>query len=210
MIPTASRAALAALLIALGIPSGAGAQGLRIALSLGGYAPRSELGDVQGASGLIEFGKKESTLAYGLSLDLGAAEAPVGFRFGVAYAGRSDVPIDGVGCTTCQLRSTLLAASADLILQPLPGVPVLRPYAVVGAGAKLYDFDPDTFTKSLVEDQAQFVGHFGIGARLFPDASLGFLAEVSDYVSGFEFVDGDGDLQHDLLFRVGVRVGFGR
>ena len=210
MIRTVRRAALAVLALAAAGPAGALAQGLRIAPSVGMYAPRSQLGDIQGPAGLVDFGKKESTLAYGLSLDLGRSDRPVAFRFGVVYAGRSDVPIDGVGCTNCQLRSTLLAASAGLVVQPLPSVPVLRPYALLGAGAKLYNFDPDTFTGELVEDQAQFVGHFGLGARLFPGAALAFFAELSDYVSGFEFVDGDGDLQHDLFFLVGVTLGLGR
>ena len=210
MIRPVRRAALAAMVLAFGVPAAAGAQGLRISPSVGMYAPRSELGNIQGPAGLVDFGKKESTLAFGLNFDLGRSDRPVGFRFGVSYAGRSDVPIDGVGCTNCQLRSTLLAASADLLVQPLPSMPVLRPYALLGAGAKLYNFDVDSFTMGFVEDQAQFVGHFGLGARLFPTGGMGLFAEISDYVSGFEFTDGNGDLQHDLFFMVGVTLGFGR
>lgn len=210
MIRSFRRFALAALVLAFGVPAGAGAQGLRFNPSVGMYAPRSDLGDIEGPSGLVDFGKKESTLAFGLSLDLGRSDSPVGFRFGVVYAGRSDVPIGGVGCTNCKLRSTLLATSADLVLQPLPGMPVVRPYALIGAGAKLYDFDLDTVTAGFIEDQARFIGHFGLGARLFPTGGLGLFAELSDYVSGFEFTDGNGDLQHDLFFMVGVTLGFGR
>jgi hypothetical protein len=197
-------------LAALLFPTVVLAQGLRIAPGIGMYAPVSELGQIQGPAGLVEFGKKESTLAFGLSLDFGAADRLVGFRVGAAFAGRSDVPIKGVGCTSCDLRSTLLTAAADLVFRPIPGMPVVRPYALLGAGAKWYNFDSDTFTSDLVEDQAKFIGHFGIGALLFPGGAIGLFAELTDSVSGFEFADGDGDLQHDLLFMVGLSLALGR
>lgn len=183
---------------------------LRLSAGLGVYAPLSDLGAIQGPSGLVDFGKKDGTLAYALNIDLGRADRVVGFRFSVAYAGRSDVPISGVGCTTCQLRSSALATSADLVIRPLSGMPLIRPYGLVGAGGKIYDFETGTVTAQLVKNQAQFVGHFGIGASLFPDGALGLFAELSDFVGGFKFSDGDGDLQHDLFFVVGLTLGMGR
>ncbi len=183
---------------------------LRLSAGLGVYAPLSDLGAIQGPSGLIDFGKKDGTLAYAASIDLGRADRAVGFRFSVAYAGRSDVPISGVGCTTCKLRSTVLATSADLVVRPLSGMPLIRPYALVGAGGKIYDFVAGSTTAQLVKNQAKFVGHFGFGASLFPDRALGMFAELSDYVGGFKFADGDGNLQHDLFFVVGLTLGMGR
>lgn len=204
------RAAMAALACLFVAPALVRAQSsLRLSPGLGVYAPLSDFGNVEGPSGLIDFGKMEGTLAYALSVDLGRPDRAVGFRFSVAYAGRADVPIDDVGCTTCQLRSTVLAASADLIARPLPSMPLLRPYAIIGAGAKMYDFDAGTVTTELVRNQAKLAGHFGIGATLFPDGGLGVFAELSDFVNGFEFADGDGNLQHDMVFVVGLTLALG-
>lgn len=206
MAPRIRRAVFTALAFLPFLTGDTLAQGLRISPGVGMYAPIRELGEIQGVSGLVEFGKRQSTLAYGLNFDFGRSDAAVGFRIGALYAGRKDVPIDGVGCVGCGLRSTLAAVSATLVIRPLREMPVLRPYGLLGAGAKLYDFDSDSFTRRFVKDHVKFQGQVGLGAALFPDSGVGFFAELADYISGFEFTDGDGDLQHDMVFLVGLTL----
>lgn len=203
---TFCRATIPALALLPFLAADARAQGLRISPSVGMYAPVRDLGEIEGASGLVEFGKRESTLAYGLSFDFSRPDRSVGFRIGAVYAGSKDVPIDGVGCVTCGLRSTLAAVGAALVIRPLPDMPVLRPYGLLGAGAKMYDFDTDALTSRYVKDQTSFQGQIGIGITLFPDNGVGLFGELSDFISGFEFADGDGDLQHDMVFLVGITL----
>jgi len=94
-------------------------------------------------------------------------------------------------------------------VRPLPTMPLIRPYGIIGAGAKMYDFKADSETIKLVKNQAKFAGHFGIGATLCPDGGLGIFGELSDFVNGFEFADGDGNLQHDMVFIVGLTLAIG-
>jgi hypothetical protein len=172
------------------------------------YAPTKELGSVQA----IEFGKKESTLAYGASLEFGRADGVFNFRFDGGYASSSDVPIEGVGCAACELRSTVLTAAGALVIRPLPMLPVLRPYAVVGAGAKWYDFEFNQAADQFLSDQTKFTALGGIGVSLFPGGQVSLFAELSDYISGFDFDENNlasADRQHDLFFKAGLAIGIG-
>jgi hypothetical protein len=183
-------------------------QGLRLSPWIGMYAPTAELGRVQA----IEFGEKESTLAYGATLDFGRSSQFLGFRFDGAYATNSDVPIAGVGCTNCELRSTVLTAAGALVLRPFP-TPLVRPFAVGGLGAKWYDFDFDGNVGQILEDQTKFTALAGVGATFFPNSQVNLVVELTDYVSGFEFEGGNvattSNTQHDLFFKAGLSIGFG-
>lgn len=198
---------VASLAFLLGAPAGLSAQGARIIPWVGLYAPTSDLGSVtggEGVSGAVDFGEKESSLAFGAALELGERDQMLGFRIGAAYATESEVPIDGVGCTDCA-RSTLLTGTADLVFRPLPRLLVVQPYALGGAGLKRYSFDFDQGVGTLADDQSKFTGHVGVGAQLSL-AILNLNVEISDYVSGIDLgQDGeDGDTQHDLFFTLGL------
>lgn len=175
---------------------------VKISPWVGLYAPTADLGSVQA----VDFGKKQSTLAYGVDLDLRAAGV-LGFRIGGGYASDSDVGIDGVGCATCAGRATVLVGTGAIVIRPLP-LPMLRPYGVIGAGWKWYNFDfDDQITGTLVKDQAKFTWQAGVGATLFPASRLSLFAEVSDFVSDFDFTSSGGNKQHDLVFKAGVSLG---
>lgn len=199
--------ALLGVVLLAGFASKASAQGFRVRPWIGMYAPTADLGSVQA----IEFGEKESTLAYGATLDFGQANSPIGFRFDAAYATDSDVPIEGVGCQNCELRSTVLTAAGAFVIRPLPMLPVVRPYAVAGAGAKWYEFDFDDTLDEIVSDQTKFTALAGLGLTFFPDSPISLFAELTDYISGFEFDDDDAesDTQHDLFFKAGLSIGIG-
>jgi hypothetical protein len=197
---------IGAVLAALAIGANeARAQGIQIRPWAGLYAPTAELGSVQA----IDFGKKKSTLAYGLDLDLGGG--PIAFRLGGGYAGNSDIPIAGVGCTNCAARATVLVGTGAIVIRPLP-IPVVQPYAVAGVGAKWYNFDFDNAAlDGLISDQAKFTAQLGAGAVLFPGGSLSVFGEVSDYMSGFKFKSGgSSNTQHDLVLKLGLVLGSGR
>jgi opacity protein-like surface antigen len=184
------------------------AQGLRVSPWIGMYAPTAKLGSVQA----IEFGEKESTLAYGATLDFGGSNSLLGFRIDGAYATNSDVPIDGVGCTSCELRSTVLTAAGALVLRPFP-MPMLRPYAVAGLGGKWYDFDIDANLENTLKDQTKFTALAGLGVAFFPNSPINLVVELTDYISGFDFEDGNvsttSNTQHDLFFKAGLSIGLG-
>jgi hypothetical protein len=191
----------------------AGAQGIRLSPSVGLYVPIADLGDVQGVSGAVDFGKKESTFAYGLALDFGATGG-LGFRVSGAYATSSDVPVRGVGCTTCEARNTVLALTGAVVLRPIPPLALFQPYFLAGAGVKTYDFDGDRLDDDgldiFVGDQSKFTGQLGAGLALNPRGRIGIFAELSDYISGFDFEgDDSGDLQNDFFFNVGISLGLG-
>lgn len=189
------------LLLALLLPVAGEAQGVRLIPWVGLYAPTSDLGEA--SADAVAFGEKESTLAFGATVEFGRRDEMLGFRIGGAYASESEVPIDGVGCTDCA-RNTVLAATADLVFRPLPRLLVVQPYALGGAGVKRYSFEFDQGAGSLVDDQSKFTGHIGVGAQL----SLGIVnlnVEISDYVSGIELgEEQDGKTQHDLFFTAGL------
>jgi hypothetical protein len=183
---------------------GASAQGVQLRPWIGLYAPTNDIGSVQA----VEFGKKESTLAYGADLDFGSG--PIGFRLGGAFASNSDVPVRGVGCNTllCDTRATVLTGTGALLFRvPLP---VVHPYAVAGAGAKWYNFDfDDSGLDELIDDQAVFTGQLGLGATVSA-GGIGLFAEVSDFISGIDFENsGESNTQHDLVFKAGIALGFG-
>jgi opacity protein-like surface antigen len=190
---TAAFLAVAAALLVLAPPAAHAQGGMRFSPWVGLYAPTRDFGSVQA----VEFGKHESTFSFGGDLDIGV-------RIGAGYATNSDVPISGVGCTACDARFNVLAMTGALVIRPLP-LPGIRPYALAGGGIKWYDFNHDNVgVNALLNDQQRFTFQFGAGVVLAPDSPLGLFAEVSDYVSRFDFDDEGGQVQHDLFFKVGL------
>jgi len=173
---------------------------LRISPWVGLYAPASDVGSIR----TIDFGKKESTLAYGADLDFGGGL--LGFRLGGGYATNSEVDFNHSACGSCTARATVLTATGALVLTPLP-LPAIRPYVVTGAGWKWYDFELAGSFVDALSDQAKFTWQVGAGARLSPGSGLGLFAELSDFVNRIDLEDGlDGNTQHDFVFKAGISI----
>ena len=207
---TAALAAVVAGFVSV-FPQKAEAQ-LRLLPSVGMYVPVSELGQVEGIAGGIELGKAESTLAYGVAVEFGS------IRANLAYAGDSDIPIDGVGCETCSARTTMLVGTAALAIRPIPEILFFQPYLLAGGGLKRYNFDPENFGEEgldgILDDQNQFTGQVGLGLTLSL-GGLGLFTELNDYISKVELApddedfDWDSDLQHDMIWSLGIALGGG-
>ena len=197
--------AIIALLLLLAMPKRASAQ-LRFIPQAGLYAPVSDLGEVDTGSEIWELGKRESSLAYGLGIELGG-EGVASLRLGAVYGSESEVPIDGVGCTgaACTLRSTVLTGTAALIVRPIPGLAVVKPYLVLGGGLKRYDFDfQNEGFGDLFGDESEATGRLGLGLG-FDLGAAGIRLEVSDYFNGAVF--SNGDTQHDFIVTLGLSIG---
>jgi hypothetical protein len=191
---------------------------VRVLPMVGLYAPLSDLGEVaaNGGGGLIDAGRRRSTLAVGLGLELGGEESTLGVRGRVDYGTSASVPIGGVGCPDCELRSTLLGGTVDLIFRPLPSLVVMRPFLVVGGGVKRYGFEREDLEREgfreAFRSQTRPSLRAGVGTALF----LGPLrprVEASVLVSRFETAPetasggGEDRLQSDLLVMVSLPFG---
>jgi hypothetical protein len=179
----------------------------RLIPQVGLYASISDLGTVDTADGIRTVGEQETSLAYGLTLDMAYART-VGYRLTGLYGTRSEIPVGGIGCSgsECDLRSTLLGLSASVVLRLLPVSSPFRPYLLAGGGMKRYDFefDSDSQLKDAFGDESKASGVLGAGF----DWSLGILKgnlELTDYISGS--VLEDGDRQHDFFLTVGLILG---
>ena len=100
-------------------PSSPASAQIRLIPQVGLYVPQNDLGRVDGGSETVDIAKKESTLGYGASLELGAS-GMLGLRIGGVYGSQSDVAVSGVGCSGCAARSTVIALTGALVLRPLP------------------------------------------------------------------------------------------
>ena len=186
--------------------------GVRLIPQLGLYVPLSDLGRASSGSQVLEIGKKESTLGLGLALEL-AARRRLSYRLNAAYGTKSDIPVSGVGCEDCQLRSTVAALTGSLVWRPLPTLLVVQPYLQLGGGLKRYDFDEEDARAEGLEafssDANELTGHLGAGIEL---SLLGMRAiiELSDFVNGFDLPGGaeaEGETQHDFFFVLGLSLG---
>jgi hypothetical protein len=181
---------------------------VRFIPQVGLYAPVTDLNP--GLGGAQEIGKKESTLALGLALDTRSSSV-LGVRLGGMYGSSSDVPIRGVGCDLCEARNSVLALTGAVVIRPLPGLPLLRPYGLIGAGAKWYSFEApegEDELQELLDTDPRLAFQLGAGVEL----NLGIFSlnlELSDYVSSFEVegLGGAAQRQHDMVFSVGLVLG---
>ncbi|MEZ4417106.1 MAG: hypothetical protein R3E10_15240 [Gemmatimonadota bacterium] len=177
----------------------------RVVPQIGLYVPATSFGAVtaDGVDGAVELGKKESTRAYGLGLEWGGGGF-LGLRTNLAYATSSDVPISGVGCTVCSSRSTMLAATAGLVVRPLRLL-FIEPYLIGGMGLKRYDFSRADFGEILVDDRNVRAWHLGVGGEL-DLGPLSGVVEISDYISDRDS-QVPGHRLHDFIVSVGIGIG---
>lgn len=194
------------LLAVLFLPAPGNAQS-RLIPQVGLYAGISDLGTVETTDGIRKVGEQETSLAYGLTLDMASAKT-VGFRVTGIYGSDSEVPVGGIGCegAECDLRSTVLGVSASAVLRPFAGGGNLGPYLLAGGGLKRYDFDfeSDSPLKDAFGDESKATLVLGVGFEW----NLGLIkgnVELADYVSS-SVVDG-GDRQHDFFLTLGLILG---
>lgn len=215
--PLSSLLLPALLLVGAGFSEQAEAQ-LRVVPGVGLYAPLSDLGEIRGEVGqrLIDAGRRNSTVALSLGVEVGDAGSSLGFRGRVDYGTRARVPIEGVGCPDCELRASLLAASADLILRPLPRLLLLQPFVAGGLGVKHYgfereDLEPEGFPEAF-RSQTRPALRAAVGSQFFLGA-LRPQVEASVVVSRFEthpdagHLRGEDRLQSDLFVSVSLAFG---
>lgn len=198
-------------LVAFGLfsPNVLNAQSVRLIPQVGVYVPVTDLGEVtgDGFDGAYDFGKKESTRAYGLGVEIGGGGF-VGLRGTAAYATSSEIPFSGVGCSTCQGRSSMMALTGGVVLRPFRLL-LVDTYFLGGIGVKRYDFsasDVDELVSGSLDNRYERAYQLGIGAEL----NLGFLSglvEVADYISTGQLLDGTTDRQHDFVVSVGLGLG---
>lgn len=186
--------------LALAVPSASAGQ-IKLIPQVGLYAPATEL---PSPSEGVRLGERESSLAYGAALEFGP-----GLRIGVVHATDGEVPIDGVGCTDCA-RSTVTAATATLVIRPLPELGFVRPYLLLGGGVKRYDFTRedlgDEGLEAVLSDSNEATGQVGLATEI----DLGFVranVELQDLISRFGNGTDDDGFQHDFFLMVGLVLG---
>lgn len=198
---------LAALIVVLLLLPPSLAAQLRIIPQGGLYVPVTDLGTVDNPEGAWDVGKRETSFAYGLTLE-SSSSGPLSFRVSGIYGSDSEVPVGGVGCegSACNLRSTVLGLSGSVALRVLPEGWPFRPYFLAGGGLKRYDFDfrSDSPLEGVFGDESKAAALLGLGF----DWNLGILkgiVELTDYVNG-PLVEG-GDRQHGFFLTVGLSLG---
>lgn len=198
---------LAAAILAVPIFPGEGSAQSRLIPQVGLYASVSDLGTVDTPDGIREVGEQETSLAYGLSLDL-AWSRSLGLRITGLYGSDSEVPVGGIGCegSECDLRSTILGVSAGAVFRPFAGNANWGPYLVAGGGIKRYNFDfgSDSALKDAFDDSSRASLVLGLGLE-WNLAILKGNVELADYVSD-SLLKG-GDRQHDFFLTVGLILG---
>lgn len=184
----------------------------------GAYAPLSEVGAIRDAEGatFLEAGKRASTLALGAGVEVGPLRGLANLRGEVTWATSADVPVRGIGCAGCGLRSSVLVTSGALVLRPFMDLMVVQPYLVLGAGAVRYDFDWKDMRNEgpgdYFRDQTRPSFHLGLGSQ-FHLGALRPRLEVSAHVSRYEAgtgrpdLQGTDDRQTSLFLTLGIPLG---
>jgi hypothetical protein len=181
--------------LAWAAPDPAAAQSrLAVSALAGAYVPGGSFRELQDAAGELERG---STLGLGLNLHLGM------LRVSTAYATGATISEDGVDGESEIGDGSVLTATADLVLRPLPRLIVVQPYVLGGVGYKResYSIDAQGFPDELDDPANEVVGHLGLGV----DISLGGLtlvAEVSDFIGRN---NNDSWKVHDAFGMVGLK-----
>lgn len=186
--------------LVLAAPAAAQVPGINLSLfpRVGVYQPLGDLGDLsaqQSASSV----KLAGGPAIGLSAELSLPILPFGVRANLDYALGMGAKIDGGEADDAE--HTVLALTVDAVLRLAPGISPIQPYLLGGIGTRKYDFD-----ESGPEDQSNAAFHLGAGLG-FKLGPLSLVAEVSDYLSQFQFAGADKKLQNDVFIMAGFKIG---
>ncbi len=209
--------ALAALaLVVCGAAPAASQGGIRLLPQAGLAAPQSAFGEVRnGGATLIEAGRRSSSLALGLGVEVGNPREGTSVRAHLVHATNASIPVGGFECDGCSVRSSVSAATLAAVFRPIPPLILVQPHFVIGAGVKRYDFEPRNVQgeawRSILRDQTQFTVQAGVGTSL---SLLGFRPEIelggwfSDFSAG-DSAAGEGRtrMQTDLFLMLSLPLG---
>jgi hypothetical protein len=145
--------------------------------------------------------KLRGGFAVGLSAEFGLPLLP-DIRASLDYAPRIGTTVDGTDSP--ESDNSLLALTADLVVNLSPPLSPIKPYALLGGGFKRYDISSLGSTSG--ETDPTF--HAGVGLSI-GIGKFSLAAEASDYISWFNIPEAsDGKLQNDIFIMAGIRIGF--
>ena len=159
-------------------PASAAAQsGITLAPMLGAYVPAGSFADLQRGAETLE-AEREGTLGLGLGIEIGA------LRGTLAYASGAKIQADGITDDEEIGEGSVLAATASLVLRPIPRLLILQPYLLGGAGLKnsSFNYNDDANADAFDDDQSELTLHVGVGADIML-GRFGLFAEISDFIS---------------------------
>lgn len=165
-----------------------GSDRIQIMVYGGGFTPMEELGG----------GEFQNSGSVGATAGIWVGKY-FGFRANLLYA---QTDIQGVPDENLVWDNPNIWIYNGDFLARLPrevGMSWITPYAFVGAGNKLYNFD------NRDDLEGDFVSTFGLGLnyRMDPDSHWGLNVELRDFVSTFEMGDLN-ETQHDLVWTGGI------
>ena len=210
MVLRAFTAGVLGLAVTVAVTAPAAQAQVRLIPQIGVYSAVEDPGRVQGASGLYEIGKYESTFAYGGALEFAAGRG-LGIRLGALYASEAETVVSGFGCQTgCPAGVDLLSVNGAFVIRPLR-LPLVQPYLSAGGGLKRFDFEPEDLgdgVGQVFSDESEWAGVLGLGAEV----GLGLArvaVEVTDHFhwSDREIPGAERDRRDDFFFTVGLVLG---
>jgi hypothetical protein len=200
-----------------------GQTSLRLLPYIGAYAPLFEVEEMRsGGEGMVRAGRRSSTLAYGLGLELGPATEGTSLRIQLGYGSDAGVPYWTDDCEACSARSTILTGTVSAVLRPLPRIILVQPHLVAGAGVKRYDMEFRDLrgedSSVLFRDGTQPTAQLGLGVEA---GILGLRTqwEISGFLSRFPSSEEGGPgadelrlfqdrrLQTDLFLTLSIPLG---
>jgi hypothetical protein len=187
-----------ALLAAVCTPGALRAQAIAATPFVGVYTHANSFDELRSNAGDILRFKRDGSLALGVNLELGP------FRGSLAYASDATIEArDTPGVHGDIGDGQLLAATADIVVRPIPRMGGIQPYALLGGGVKRYDYslnqNPASAFPSEDTDPAL---HLGLGADVM-FGGLGLMVEFSDFISRGQ---AGNPTQHDGFGSLGLRL----
>lgn len=190
------------------------AQRAELIPQIGVFTPLTSLGTAEDDGGsAFTLGERERGFAYGAAIQFGGA-TPAGVRATVLFGTGSDVPVTGPGCAdedACAVENNLRMLAGAVVIRPLPGLIVVRPYLLAGGGWKRFGFDEAQLEslglQGAIGDHTKRAWQLGAGLELSVGLSA-IVVELNDFISGFDVEEdrGDGKTQHDLFLTVGLKL----
>ncbi|MEX2528884.1 MAG: hypothetical protein WEA09_14730 [Gemmatimonadota bacterium] len=193
--------------VALLVLPATGEAQVRFTPQVGAYLPVTDMGEFRASTSeeRREFGRRNSSLAYGASLEFSPPLSPFGIRTTWLYGSDGSVPLKDVGCDGPCPRSTLLTGSLEAVVRA--GLPLVQPHLSLGVALKRYGFEFEQGFPRVIEDQDQWGMQVGVGATVSV-LGMGVALELSDFIGGLEGADGSsGGRQHDMFLTLGLALG---
>lgn len=200
-----------------------GRRPLRISPIVGWYLPTQDL--VRATENSDVGLRTDASPLVGASVESTVPGTAIGIRGQLLYAPNSGISTTrfegfqpcGNNCSRAVYQTDPLASGTVLVgvadaLIGLPGIGPVRPYAVVGGGARRYSFNRqelgDDFSQTLSDRDARFVAHIGAGVAT-AIGPVELTAEAGDYFGHYHTSNAEGlstvRMQHDVGVTIGLR-----